>query len=345
MNIWLALAIALFMLAGNAFFVGAEFGLISARRSKIELEAAKGSISAKIALSAMEQVSLMLAGAQLGVTICSLIFGAVSEPLMAHLLEKPIYNLGLSEALVIPMALFITLMAMSYLHVVIGEMVPKNLALAAPVKVALFLIPPLVVFVNIFKPIIIALNSITMSLLKSAGFQPKQELASSFSRDEVAGFIKESLHEGLLSLKEGQLLSGSLRFDDAAISSVIIPLSTVVFTSHQPTPNEIEKLTSTTGFSRFPVIGKYGQIRGYIHLKDILRIPDHEYDKPLSANLFRPLSNVKNTSTLKDALAAMQSSGSHLSKVTDDKGEVIGIIALEDVLEELVGEIRDDTRK
>jgi CBS domain containing-hemolysin-like protein len=345
MSIWTALAIATLTLAGNAFFVGAEFGLISVRRSKIEIEAAKGSLPAKITLSAMEQVSLMLAGAQLGVTICSLIFGAVSEPLTAHLLEQIISGLGLSEALVVPAAIFITLMLMSYLHVVIGEMVPKNLALAAPVKVALFLIPPLVLFVNTFKPIIILLNSITIGILKSLGFQPKQEMTSSFSRDEVAGFIKESLRDGLLSLKEEQLLSGSLNFDDVMITSVIIPLNMVIFASSRPTPTEIEKLISTTGFSRYPILGKHGQIKEYIHAKDILRISDANYDEPLAVNLLRPLTSVKSTSTLKNALAVMQHSGSHLSKVTNVDNEVIGIIALEDVLEELVGEIRDDTRK
>ena len=345
MNIWLSLTIAILTLAGNAFFVGAEFGLISARRSKIELEAAKGSLAAKITMGAMEQVSLMLAGAQLGVTICSLIFGAISEPLFAHVLGQLFQIFGFSEILVGPIALLLTLIIMTSLHVVIGEMVPKNLALTAPAKVALFLIPPLVVFVNLFKPIIIAFNSITISILKFLGFKPKQEIASSFNRDEVAGFVKESLKEGLLSSKEGQLLSSSLNFDDATINSVIIPLDKVVFTSAQPTPAEIEKLTIKTGFSRFPVIGKYNQIRGYVHLKDILRIPYDEYDKPLLAYLIRPLGSVKSAATLKEALAVMQRSGAHLAKVIDKDNLVIGVVALEDVLEELVGEIRDDTRK
>ena len=345
MNIWVAIATALFMLAGNAFFVGAEFGLISARRSRIELEATKGSLAAKITLGAMEQVSLMLAGAQLGVTICSLIFGAVSEPLVARLLELSFHNLGLSEVLIIPVSLLVTMTLMAYLHIVIGEMVPKNLALTAPAKVALFLIPPLVIVVSVFRPVMIALNAVTAAILKSIGFQPKHEIASSFSRDEVAGFIKESVREGLLSSKEEQLLSGTLNFDDAIIDKVIIPLNKIVSTSCNPTPSEIEKLSSETGFSRFPILGKYNQIRGYVHLKDVLRIPNEEYNKPLPVNLFRPLSSVKSTSTLKNALAVMQQSGAHLAKVSNHEGKVIGMVALEDVLEELVGEIRDDTRK
>lgn len=344
MNIWIALITAILMLAGNAFFVGAEFGLISARRTKIELQAAKGSLSAKITLNAMENVALMLAGAQLGVTVCSLIFGAVAEPFVEHLLEQPFLNLGITDVMVTPVALTVTLLVMTYLHVVIGEMVPKNLALTAPSKIALILIPPLVVLVNIFKPILNALNSITGSILKLAGFRPRHEMTSSFSRDEVAGFVKESLREGLLSSKEEQLLSCSLNFDDATIKSVIIPMNSVVVTSQNPTAAEIEKLTTETGFSRFPVIGKYNQIRGYIHLKDILRMSDNEYNKPIPSSLVRPMASVKISSTLRDALAVMQQTGAHLAKVTEGKS-VIGVIALEDVIEELVGEIRDDTRK
>lgn len=345
MNLLMSSATALAMLAGNAFFVGAEFGLVSARRSRIELEATKGSLSAKITLKAMEQVSLMLAGAQLGITVCSLIFGAVSEPLMANLLEQPFQNLGLPEILISPLSLLITLTAMVSLHVVIGEMVPKNLALAAPARVALILIPPLVFIVNLFKPIIIALNAVSSGTMKLAGLHPRQEITSSFNRDEVAGFIKESLREGLLSSKKEQLLSGSLNLDDATINSVVIPLNRVIFTSIHPTPVEIEKLASDTGFSRFPILGKYNQIRGYIHLKDVLRISDSEYEKPLSANLFRPLSSVNTKATLREALAVMQQSGAHLAKVINHEKTVVGVIALEDVIEELIGEIRDDTWK
>jgi len=345
MSIWASLITALVALAGNAFFVGAEFGLISARRSSIELEALKGSLTAKITLKAMEQVSLMLAGVQLGVTVCSLVFGAISEPLMDNLLQQPFHNLGVSEIFIGPVALVATLAIMTYVHVVIGEMVPKNLALVAPAKVALVLIPPLVFVVKIFKPIIIAINNIAMSVIKLFGLQPKHEISSSFGRDDVAGFIKESLHEGLLSSKEGQLLSGSLHFDEATISSVIIPLNKVVFVSNHPTPAEIENLTSKTGFSRFPILKDNGQLKGYIHLKDILRIASGDYNRPLSKQLFRPLVSVKATSTLRQALTIMQHAGSHLAKVVGEDQMAVGIITFEDVLEELVGEIIDDTVK
>jgi CBS domain containing-hemolysin-like protein len=345
MSIWITLIIALLMLAGNAFFVGAEFSLISVRRSSIETLALKGSLAAKITLKAMEKVAVMIAGAQLGVTVCSLIFGAIGEPLIEQLLEQPFHSLGLSSGLITPLSLLFTITIMVYLHVVIGEMIPKNLALTAPAKMALYLIPPLVLFVRIFKPVIWAIDAISRGILHLIGVRPKQEIASSFNRDEVAGIIKESLSEGLLSTKEEQLLSGSLCLDNTTIDSVIIPLDKVIFASSKPTPAEIETLTSTTGFSRFPLLGKKGQPKGYVHLKDILRLPSSDYNRPLPSKLFRPLVNIKAGATLREAMLIMQKSGSHLAKVVDNNGSYSGIIALEDVIEKLIGEIRDDTWK
>ncbi len=344
MSVDMAVILALAMLVGNAFFVGAEFGLVSARRSTIELLALKGSLPAKITLQAMEQVSLMLAGAQLGVTVCSLIFGATSEPLVAGLLVAPLTDFGLDAAWIHPISLVVALIMMVYVHVVIGEMVPKNLALSAPAKVALVLIPPLVLFVRVFRPLIVAVNGIAAFSLKLFGVQPKQELTSSFGRDEVAGFIKESLRDGLLSTKEEQLLSGSLQFDQSTIESIIIRPEKVVSASSQASANDIEALAAKTGYSRFPIIGKDGDYRGYIHIKDILRVKPDKYTQPLSSALIRPLVSVQTSATLRQALGMMQQSGAHLAKVVDVGNKMIGIIAFEDVLEELIGEIRDDSR-
>lgn len=345
MSVWVTLFFALLMLAGNAFFVGAEFSLISARRSSIEALALKGSLPARITLQAMEQVALMIAGAQLGVTVCSLVFGAIGEPLVEQLLESPFHSLGLSTELIAPISLLFTVTIMVYLHVVIGEMIPKNLSLSAPAKTAIYLIPPLVVFVRILKPVIVAIDYVAGGLLRLIGVKPKHELTSSFGRDEVAGIIKESLQEGLLSAKQERLLSGSLQLDDANIDSIIIKFEKIVSASFRPTPAEIEKLTADTGFSRFPIMGKTGRFRGYVHLKDILRLPDEAYFDPLPSRLTRPLVNIKASATLRQAMSVMQKTGSHLAKVIDSDGATIGIIALEDVIESLIGEIQDDTQK
>lgn len=345
MSLELGLLIALGVLLGNAFFVGAEFALVSARRSSMELMALKGSKLAKISLSAMEDVSLMLAGAQLGITLCSLIFGAVGEPVVAHALETPFHDLGLPSDWIHPVSFVIALVLMVSLHVIIGEMVPKNISLAKSMSAALILVPILFYIVKIVSPIIIALNAIANFFIRLFGVKPRDEVRSSFSRDEVAGFIKESRKEGLLSNEEERLLSGALDLEERTIHHIILPIQSAVLTSATPTTKEIEKLCAKTGFSRFPVPNEDGEIIGYVHLKDLLRLPENRTTTKLPPRLIRPLSQVSTTSSLRDTLALMQKSRAHIAKVQDKNKNTIGIVMLEDVLEELVGPIRDETRR
>ncbi len=346
MSVETSIILSLLVLLGNAFFVGAEFGLVSARRSNIELKALNGSRAAKITLSAMEQVSLMLAGAQLGVTLCSLIFGAVAEPLVSHGLHRPFALFGVPHAFVEPVSFAMALALMVYLHVVIGEMVPKNLSLAASTRAALLLVPPLWLIVKLTRPLVVALNAIANGTVRLLGVRPRQEIRSSFSRDEVAGFVKESHREGLLSEEEEHLLSSTLDFEDRRIKHVVLPLEHVVLTSNKPTAAEIEMLSAKTGFSRFPVPNTRGGLKGYVHLKDMLHIPEAHANEPLPARLIRPLGNVTANASLRGALATMQQTGSHIAQVTSGRrGKLVGVVMLEDVLEELVGTIRDETQK
>lgn len=338
----LALSIALFVLIGNAFFVGAEFGLVSARRSTIEPLALKGSRRAKITLGAMERVSFMLAGAQLGVTLCSLILGAVGEPLIAHALEEPFHALGIPDGLLHPISLIVALIVMVYFHVVIGEMVPKNIALAGPEKAALALTPPLVLIVKIISPLVHGLNAIANGCLRLIGIKPKGELPSSFTRDEVAGFVEESHREGLLSKNERYLLSGVLRFDQRSVKTVLLTLETIILADESASPASIEQLAAKTGFSRFPIINSQKMVTGYIHLKDVLKVNPSRHGARLEPSLIRPLATVSADATLREALTIMQHTGTHLARVKEHD-TTVGIIMLEDILEELVGKIRDDS--
>lgn len=339
------LILALIVLLGNAFFVGAEFALVSARRSNIELKALEGARSAKVTLHAMEHVSLMLAGAQLGITLCSLVFGAVGEPVVAHALESPFQALGVPTDILHPLSFVIALTLMTYVHVLIGEMVPKNLSLAASTEVALVLVPPLYYLVQLLRPVIATLNAIANGIIRLFGIRPRSEVKSSFSHDEVAGFIKESHREGLLSTEEERLLSGALDLEERTIRQIVLPLDQAVTTTLSPTVSEIEQLCARTGFSRFPVPDADGRLRGYVHLKDLLDLPDDKADRTLTKRAIRPLTSVKIQTSLRDALAQMQRTGSHIASVVDARGMTTGIIMLEDVLEELVGTIRDDTQK
>ena len=345
MSFEIALSIAILMLIGNAFFVGSEFGLISARRSSIELRALKGSRAAKTTLGAMENISLMLAGAQLGVTLCSLVLGAVGEPLLAHLLEEPFKALGMPDALLHVVSFALALAVMVYFHVVIGEMIPKNIALANPDRVALILTPPLVFIVRLLRPVVTALNTVANFCLHLFGIKPQAEVPSTFTRDEVAGFVEESRREGLIDQDEGSLLKGALRFDERTVRSILLPLDKLVTASTKVTPLEIEKLAAETGYSRFPVQNSQGGLKGYVHLKDILEIDEAKYASPIPPRGIRPLAIVSVRASLRTALTTLQKSDAHLAQVTSGNGSVIGIVTLEDVLEELVGEIHDSSRK
>lgn len=345
MSFEIALSIAILMLIGNAFFVGAEFGLISARRSSIELRALKGSRAARTTLDAMENISLMLAGAQLGVTLCSLVLGAVGEPLLVHLLEGPFDALGVPDALLHVVSFALALSIMVYFHVVIGEMIPKNIALASPDRTALILTPPLVFIVRLLRPVVIALNAVANFCLYLFGVKAQREIPSTFTRDEVAGFVEESRREGLIDQDEGTLLRGALRFDERTARSILLPLSKLVTASAKVTPVEIERLAAETGYSRFPVKNSQGKLKGYVHLKDILEIAEDKYESPIPAGDIRPLALVSARASLRTVLSTLQKSDSHLAQVTNTNGAVVGIVTLEDVLEELVGEIHDSSRK
>lgn len=339
-----AILIGIVLLGLNAFFVGAEFALIAARRSEIEPRAEAGSRAARITVGAMEHVSLMMAGAQLGITICSLGLGYIAEPAIAHTIEPLFEAIGLTHSLLHPVSFVIALSLVVYLHVVLGEMVPKNIALAGPERAAMVLAPPLVLIVRVLRPAIAALNWIANVVLRAVGVQPKDEVTSAFTRDEVAGLVAESHREGLLEHGEGKLLLDALQFEDRTARSVLLPIDELVTVPPDVTPATVEALSGSTGFSRFPVRTADGTLTGYVHLKDLLA---HEEDRdvPIAPSLHRALPNVAVTDRLRLVLQTMQRSQAHLARVRDEMGTVIGVVALEDVLEELVGEIRDETRR
>ena len=337
-----ALLLAVALLAGNAFFVGAEFALISARRTQIEPRARQGSRRARTTLRAMEQVSLMMAGAQLGITLCSLGLGAVGEPAVASLIEGPMESAGVPDALLHPIALVIALSIVVYLHMVLGEMVPKNIALAGPERSALLLGPPLYAVVRVLRPFIRLLNAAANGVLRLLKVEPREEIASTFSSQEVAGLVEESRREGLLDDDEHQLLTGALEFVEGTAAKVVLRMEHLVTVRRGATVSELEALCARTGFSRFPVVGDDGDLESYVHVKDVLGIPADEHDSPLPDSGLRPLASVSESDSLREVLSHMQSRGAHLARVLEpDSRRTIGVVALEDVVEELVGEVRD----
>jgi CBS domain containing-hemolysin-like protein len=349
-----ALLVAAGLLLLNAFFVGAEFSVISARRSQIEPLADAGSRAARTALKAMEHVSLMLACAQLGITVCSLGLGAVAEPAIAHLIEVPIEEAGLPEEAVHPIAFTLALAIVVYLHVVIGEMVPKNLSLAAPERAVLVLAPPLMAIARALSPVIRVLNAVANGVLRLLRVEPKNELASTYTADEVHSIVTESAREGLLVDDHG-LLTGALEFSERQAGDVMVPLERLVTVPVGSSPAEVERLVTRTGFSRFPVVRPVDQadrvepvepvLIGYLHLKDLLYADDDRHDQPVPEKRIRNLVSVSTGDEVEEALATMQRAGTHLARVVDEGGRTLGVLFLEDVLEELVGEVRDAMRR
>lgn len=334
----IGLLVAALLLLGNAFFVGAEFSLISVRRSTIEPKAAKGSRPALITLRALENLSHLMAGAQLGITLCSLGLGAVAEPVIAHLLQDPFHALGVNDNLLHPLSFAIALTLTVFLHVVIGEMVPKNIALAKPERSALILTPLLVSIVKILNPVVHLLNWLANISLRMIGVVPKAEVASTYTRDEMADLVRESQREGLIDDDNGLLLSSALSFDRQTVNDIAIPADKMVTIDKSATYASIEKLAAQTSFSRFPVLDKKGAVTGYVHIKDVIKAEPKQRNSKIDKKYIRNLAEVNAGQSIRMTLKIMQRSGAHIALVSKGK-EIIGLVTLEDVLEELVGEI------
>lgn len=336
-----AVAIAVGLLAFNAFFVGAEFALVSARRSQIEPRAKAGSRMARTTLHAMENVSLMMAGAQLGITICSLGLGAVGEPAVAHLIEPVLDLMRVPHDLLHPIAFVLALVVVVFLHVVLGEMVPKNIALAGPDRAALVLGPPMLAVVTVLRPLIVSLNAIANGTLRLIRVEPRDEVSSTYTREEVAALVEESRGEGLLEADEYDRLAGALGFTEKTVAAVLMPPESLTTLPRGATGADVEALCAATGFSRFPVTGDDGSLVGYLHIKDVLEPDDARRARPVEDKWIRPFAPVDADEPLHGALETLQRRGAHMARVVDAEGRTLGLATLEDVIEELVGEIRD----
>jgi CBS domain containing-hemolysin-like protein len=333
----LGIAVTALLLLLNAFFVAAEFALVSARRASVEPAAEQGSRRAVITLRAMEQVSLMMAGAQLGITLCSVALGAVSEPVIAHLLEPPFDALGLPAGLTHPAAFVVALALVTVLHVVLGEMVPKNVALADPEGSAQWLAPVLAVTVQVVRPLIWVLNEIANLVLRLFRVQPRDEVASAFTRDEVALLVDESRRGGLLAAEAHRRLGGALAFETATAGVLTLPLSRAHVLPGAPTADDVEALAARTGVTRFPVQDGTvdGGVRGYVHLKDTLGLAPDRRSAPLPASCIRRLPDVAVDASLGEVVEVMRTGHAHMARVARD-GATLGIITLDDILASLV---------
>jgi CBS domain containing-hemolysin-like protein len=337
------------LVGANAFFVGAEFSLISARRDRLEALAEQGRSSAVTAIRAGEQLPLMFAGAQLGITVSSILLGRLGEPAVADLLRRPFDLLGIAPALLHTASFVVALAVVVTLHVLLGEMVPKNIAMAGPERAAMLLIPSYLVYVRAVRPVITFYNRCSNATLRALRVQPRDELDVTVSTVELSEMIAESVSEGLLDPEEHTRLTRALQIRNRTVADVAVPLAEiravpVAGPGAGPTVEAIEKALATTGYSRFPVVDVDRRFLGYLHIKDVLSLGDDPHAVVDLARV-RPLPYVAESLSVPEALSRMRRSNSHLALVTGKDGAVVAMVALEDLVRDLVGAVRDGTQR
>ena len=341
---WTGIFAFLGLLIANGFFVAAEFAVISARRAQIEPRAEAGSKPAKLTIKGMENVSLILATCQLGVTISGLLILLVAEPAIHELLKGPLGLFALGEELETIVAFAITLVLVSFLHVLIGEMVPKNISFSIPERSALVLVPLVYGLAVIMKPIVFALNAIANGALRLFGVKPKNEANTAYTIEQVEDIVQHSTREGVLSDETGAI-TNTFEFTDKKVKDVLVPVANLITVDLTVTPRDIEQAVAKHGFSRYVVLDEAGELEGYLHLKDVIDADETEADLPVQRKLLRTVKSIGGSVELEDALALMQRDRQHLMASYDDEGKLVGLLFLEDILEELVGEVQDATRR
>ena len=333
------LLVTALLLMGNALFVGGEFALIASRRTALEPLAAT-SQRARWALTAMSQIPLMIAGAQLGITICSLGLGAISEPALAHLMEGPFQAAGLPDSAVHPVAFVLALGVVVFLHTVVGEMVPKNITLAGPERSALILGPFMLAFCIATKPVLNAMRWASRMVLSLWKIEATDAVKTVFTAEELAGMVTQARTEGLLGTEQYERIHAALGLNDRTAADTLLPWARVTTIADDVTPAELETVATNSGRSRFPVVQRETRrVLGFVHIKDILGYDDSQRREPIPAGIVRPLAVVPPDRTLADLLLTMRRDRRHILLVSDGP-RPLGVVTLDDVLHAVVGEPR-----
>lgn len=339
------LLLGLLLLLANGFFVGVEFAVLASRRTKLEAMADSGSARARVALGSIRELNLQLAGAQLGITMASLLLGYVAEPAVSDLLEDAIGRfVGLPAGVLHTVGFVAALTLVAFLHMVIGEMVPKNIAISDPERTLLALALPNRLYVLVFGPLLKLLTAISNAGTRLVGVEPRDELATAASAEELAAMLGASRDEGLIEDVAHQLLTGALHLQDRGLSSVLVPRDAVGWLPRTATPAEAEALVVASGHTRLLVVGEgVDDVLGFLHAKDLLNVAGDARHRALPLGRVRRMLVLPEPTLLDDALLEMQRSRTQLALVVDGEGRTRGIATLEDVIEALVGDIRDES--
>jgi len=342
MSLGWTLVVSLVLLVGNAFFVAAEFALISAKRHRLEQSAALGSPAARAAVAGVRELSLMLAGAQLGITLCTLGLGALAEPAVAQLLDPLFLLTGLPPAVAYGIAFAISLVLVVFLHMVVGEMAPKSWAISHPERSALLLALPFRAFARSVRWVLAGLNGVSNALLRLLKVQPQNELAQAHRPGDLLMLLRQSAEHGLIPEGQQRLLTRMLHLQHTTVAQVMVPAADTITVTESTTAREVERKSRECGRSRFPVVDQRGEYVGLLHIREVVRATATGGD-PVAAELMTTPLTLRADLPVARAVTAMRSARSQLALVTSVEQRVVGIAALEDLLEELIGEFDDET--
>lgn len=339
----LLLAIALLLILACGVFVAAEFSLIAVNRTTVERLVAKGDVRARGVSHALTTLSTQLSSAQVGITITNLAIGFLAEPALSRLIEPPLNSIGVPDGAVTVVSVVTGLVLATALTMVFGELVPKNLAIAKPLGTARIVQRPLLLFTRVMKYPIRVLNGSANFILRRFGVEPQEELASARSADELLSLVRRSAEKGTLAKETAQMLERSLNFRELMARDAMTPRIRVRDIQADATVADVLALARNTGFSRFPVYGKnLDEVMGVVHIKHAFGVPRGERDKTPVRNIMRSPVLVPSTIQLESLLEDLRKGGMQIAVVVDEFGAVDGIVTIEDLLEELVGEVRDE---
>lgn len=340
---WIMLGIGLVLTVGTGFFVASEFALVNLDRNDLEARQARGEKRLKPTIKALKITSTHLSSAQLGITLTTLLTGYTFEPAISSLLRGPLLSTGLPEAVVPGIGAVVGIFIATVFSMVIGELVPKNFALALPLATAKFVIPFQTLFTTVFKPVILLFNNTANSIIRSFGIEPKEELSGARSAEELSSLVRRSALEGLLDADHAVLLHRTLRFSEHSAADVLTPRVRMTAVSAEDTAEDIVALATATGYSRFPVIGEdRDDVLGVLHVKQAFAVELENRDRVTASELMIEPLRVPESMGVDSLLVLLRKQGLQVAIVSDEHGGTAGIVTLEDLVEEIVGELEDE---
>ncbi|MET9830336.1 hemolysin family protein [Streptomyces sp. NPDC006385] len=325
-----ALLVTVLLLIGSGFFVAAEFALVAAKRHRMEQAAAQGRRGAKAAVAGMRELSLMLAGAQLGITVCTLGLGSVSKPAISHELDPLLHDLGLPGALSYGVAFAVAMIVVVFLHMVVGEMAPKSWAIAHPERSAMLLAPSFRGVVKAVRPLIQVLNTMSNALVRLCRVTPRDELASVHNREQLTHLVAESERLGLISETDSQLLTRSLTEPETPVRDLKVPAAAISSVDADADADGILRLAADSDRTRLLVRDR-GTVVGSLHARDVLVA--RAQGRPADArSLARPVPELTEDATVADAIDLLRRRRASLAVVRDATGRLTGMVSLDDLL-------------